>query len=114
MQNINEIIAVASAALGFLATLAGLIVPLVKNVKAKKHLAALAKITSALKNFIVDAEQFTNYTGEEKKQFVLTRVSRYAQQNNLPFDEQEADDQLEEMVALTKSVNNGARFKEVF
>lgn len=114
MQNIKEIITIASAALGLFATLTGLLVPLIKNVKAKKRLAALSKLSSALQNFIVDAEQFAHYTGEEKKQYALTRASRYAQQNNLPFDEQQVDAQIEEMVALTKSVNSGARSKEVF
>lgn len=105
MENIKEIISVVSACLGFAATLTGLLIPLVKNVKAKNKLAALGRLATALQLFIADVEQYAHFTGEEKKQFVLTKANRYALENKIPFNEQTVSEKIEELVALTKSVN---------
>ncbi len=105
MENIKEIITIASACLGLIATITGFLIPLVKNVKAKNKLTALNKLTTTLQAFIVDAETFTNFTGAEKKEYVMTKVNRYAMENKIPYDEQAVSDKVEEIVALSKEVN---------
>ena len=65
MENLEQIIAVASAGVGLLATLTGFLIPLVKNVKAKNKLMALKELSSVLQSLIMDAEQFVNFSGEE-------------------------------------------------
>ncbi|MCX4287017.1 MAG: phage holin, LLH family [Clostridia bacterium] len=105
MENIKELITIASACLGFIATLTGFLIPLVKNVKAKNKLKSLNKLSVALQAFVVEAEQRVNFTGEEKKQFVLTKANRYALDNKIPFNEQSVDGEIESLVALSKSVN---------
>lgn len=105
MENIKEIITIASACLGLLATITGFMIPLVKNVKAKNKLTALNKLTTTLQSLIVDAEAFTNFTGAEKKEYVMTKANRYAMENKIPYDEQAVSDKVEEIVALSKEVN---------
>ncbi len=105
MENIKEIITIASACLGLVATVTGFLIPLVKNVKAKNKLSSINKLTTVLQTLIIDAEQFANYTGEEKKEYVLTKANRYALNNNIAFDEQTVSDKVEELVKLSKSVN---------
>lgn len=105
MENIKEIITIASACLGLIATITGFLIPLVKNVKAKNKLTALNKLTTTLQAFIVDAETFTNFTGAEKKEYVMTKVNRYAMENKIPYDEQAVSDKVEEIVSLSKEVN---------
>ncbi len=105
MENIKEIITIASAALGLLATVTGFLIPLVKNVKAKNKLAALNKLTKVLQTLIVDAEKYVNFSGEEKKAYVVTNANRYALDNKIAFDEQMVSDKVEELVALSKAVN---------
>lgn len=105
MENIKEIITVISACLGLVATVTGFLIPLVRNVKAKNKLAALNKLTSTLQSLIVDAETFTNFTGAEKKEYVMTKANRYAIDNKIPYDEQAVSDKVEDMVALSKEVN---------
>ena len=105
MENIKELITIASACFGFIATLTGFLIPLVKNVKAKNKLKSLNKLSVALQAFVVEAEQRVNFTGEEKKQFVLTKANRYALDNKIPFNEQSVDGEIESLVALSKSVN---------
>lgn len=105
MENIKEIITIASACLGLIATATGFLIPLVKNVKAKNKLTALNKLSTTLQAFIVDAETFTNFTGAEKKEYVMTKANRYAIENKIPYDEQAVSDKVEEIVALSKEVN---------
>lgn len=105
MEDIKEIITIASACLGLLATVTGFLIPLVKNVKAKNKLTALNKLSTTLQAFIVDAEAFTNFTGAEKKEYVMTKANRYAIENKIPYDEKAVSNKVEEIVALSKEVN---------
>lgn len=105
MENLEQIITIASAGVGLLATITGFLIPLVKNVKAKNKLMALNQLSTLLKSLIVEAEQFVNFTGEEKKEYVLTKANRYALENKIPFDESTIDEEIEKMVKLSKNVN---------
>ncbi len=105
MENIKEIITIASACLGLLATITGFLIPLVKNVKAKNRLTALNKLTTTLQSLIIDAETFSNFTGAEKKEYVMTKANRYAIEHKIPYDEQAVSDKVENLVALSKEVN---------
>lgn len=105
MENLKQIITIASACVGLLATITGFLIPLVKNVKAKNRLSALNKLTNVLQSLIVEAEKFTNFSGEEKKAYVLTNANRYALNNRISFDEQDVSSKVEELVALSKNVN---------
>lgn len=105
MENVKEIITIASACLGLIATITGFLIPLVKNVKAKNKLTALNKLTAALQSLIADAETFANFSGVEKKEYVMTRASRFAMENKIPYDEQAVSDEVENLVTLSKKVN---------
>ncbi len=105
MENLKQIITIASACVGLLATITGFLIPLVKNVKAKNRLSALNKLATTLQSLIVDAETFTHFTGAEKKEYFLKKANRYALENNIPFDEASVDAEIEKMVKLSKNVN---------
>ena len=105
MENIKQIITIASACVGLLATITGFLIPLVKNVKAKNKLTALNKLSTTLQSLIIDAEAFTNFTGAEKKEYVMTKANRYAIEHKIPYDEQAVSEKVEDMVALSKEVN---------
>ena len=70
---------------------------------------ALKELSSVLQSLIMDAEQFVNFSGEEKKEYVLTKANRYAIENNIPFDESAVDNEIEKIVNLSKNVNVGLR-----
>ena len=71
------------------------LIKFVKNEKAKRVLQHTLKITEQLQPLIVKAEEFLHYSGEEKKQFVLTAANRYALDNKLAFDNQRVSDLIE-------------------
>ncbi len=105
MDSIKEIITIVSACLGLLATAIGFLIPLVKNIKAKNKLTAVKKITSTLQSLIIDAEAFVNFTGTEKKEYVMTKANRYAIDNKIPYNEADISEKIEELISLSKEVN---------
>lgn len=105
MSRFKEIITIVSACLGLLATVTGFLIPLVKNVKAKNRLSAINKLTVTLQSLVVDAEKFADFTGAEKKEYVMTKINRYAIENKIPYDEKAVSEKIEELVALSKEVN---------
>ena len=105
MDNIEKIITISSTALGFVATVIGLLIPLVKNIKTKNRLSAIKKLTSTLQSLIIDAEAFVNFTGTEKKEYVMTKANRYAIENRIPFYEQDVSEKIEDLIKISKEVN---------
>ena len=112
MEKIEQIIIISANCLGLLATIIGFIIPLVKNIKAKNKLTALKNLTSTLQSLIIDAESFTNFTGAEKKEYVMTRANRYAIENKIPYNEKNVSDKVEELIAVSNKVNIGKTSKE--
>ena len=105
MERFEQILTIASACVGLIITFTGFLIPLVKNIKAKNKLIALNKLSSEVQKWIVEAEKFTNFSGEEKKTYVLTKANRYALQNKIDYDETAVSEAIEEEIALSKSVN---------
>lgn len=106
MENFQELITLVSAILGVVVTATGLLIPLVKNAKAKKRLSAINKLSEVLQKFVIEAEAFTNFTGAEKKEYVMTKANRYAIDNKISYDENAVSEKVEDLVALSKQVNN--------
>lgn len=77
----------------------------IKNGKAKKFLQQTLKITEILQQLIVVAEKFTNYTGAEKKEFVLTKIEQFSIENNMKFDSEQISQMIDTLVDTTKKVN---------
>lgn len=105
MEKLQQILTLAGTALPLLAAAVTFLCKFIKNEKVKKALAQSVKITEALQPLIVKAEQFTHYTGEEKKQFVLTEISRYAAENKITFDAEKTGKLIDDLVSTTKKVN---------
>ena len=88
-------------------------ITIIKYIKAKKNAKTtqeLAKAREELKSginiLIQEAEKFTHFKGEEKKNYVMTRAIQLA--NGLMSNE-ELDVYIEEQVALTDKVNKHNR-----
>lgn len=105
MENIEIIISIASAALGLLITTVTFLSKFVTNAKAKKAMENIVKIGNAVIPYIEEAETFVHYSGEEKKQYVLTKANMFAIENKIKFNEQAVSEKIEELVTLTKQVN---------
>lgn len=62
-------------------------------------------LSEELPKFIIEAEEFANYSGKEKKEFVKTKLAVYALNNKIRFNEEIFDESIDEIVDLTKKVN---------
>lgn len=105
MENLKIIISISSTALGLLITTITFISKFVSNAKAKKAMENIVQIGNAVIPYIEEAETFVHYSGEEKKQFVMTKANRFAIEHKIKFDEQAVSERIEELVSLTKQVN---------
>ena len=70
-----------------------------------KKIGAVNTHTQKLVEFIEEAEQHKNWTGSEKLAYVVTKYHQYCLDNRLDFQEEEAINEIEELVDLTNKVN---------
>lgn len=104
-EEIQGWVAVVSTVLGILITLISLIAPLIKNVKAKTALQGTAKVLKEIEKYMTEAETFVNYTGAEKKEYVLTKAKEYAKVTEVAITDEELSDAIEGVIYLTKNIN---------
>lgn len=111
MEKLELIVSLAGLAVGIIATVATFVVKYVSNAKAKKLAEQTIEICNAVMPYITKAETFVNYTGEEKKEYVMTKANQYAIENNISFNKEQVSEKVEELVQLTKDVNQRQKDK---
>lgn len=52
-----------------------------------------------------DAEQYKNFSSEEKKEYVKTKFNQYCIENGYEYDDKMTDNNIEELIAFSKKVN---------
>lgn len=114
MENLEIILSVAGAALGLLVTAVTFLLKFIKSAKAKKIAEQTIKISNAVLPYIKQAESFLHYSGQEKKEFVLTKANQFAIEQKVKFDTNLVSDKIEELVKLTKDVNKRDKDKANF
>lgn len=97
----DEIIKMVSLCVSLLISLFGFVVAVIKEVKLKKW----DQIKSVLITFIEKAEEYTTYSGAEKKTAVLKWTKEFCDSHNIKFDVEKVSEQIEELVEFTKKVN---------
>ena len=113
MQNITTIISLASASVTCLITSITFITKFIKSAKQKKQALQSIRLTDRLAPLIQQAEQYTYYTGAEKKTFVLTQANQFAIENKIPFNLYIINSKIEELLLLTKQVNSKAKINSL-
>ena len=78
----------------------------IKNKKLKNILEHAEELTKNIIQFIIEAEKFSNYTGSEKKEYVITRLQQYAIKNNIKFDNELISNKIEELIDMSRNVNS--------
>ena len=105
MENAELILSLAGTAFSLMVTCLIFIIRLVKTAKDRKRMQNYSFLDDAVAPLMEIAEGFTNYSGEEKKQFVLTKVNQFAIENGLKFDAEETAAKVEKLINLTKKIN---------
>jgi len=105
MQHLYIILSTSATTLGLLITTATFLSKAVKNGKAKRAAERILLVTESLMPYIQRAEEFINFSGKEKKEYVLTKANQFAIERKIPFNFEAVSNKIEELVALTKNVN---------
>ncbi|MGM9972311.1 MAG: phage holin, LLH family [Anaeroplasmataceae bacterium] len=104
-MDLEYILSLAGTSLGIIITILTFIIKLSKNTKVRKKAEKLLIMTSEIMNCVKEAEKFKNYTGLEKKNYVLTKINQYSIDNNIKYDEEYVSQRIEEIIETTKTVN---------
>ena len=104
-NDVTDNIEVLTGAVASLATIIGLYAKLTGSVKAKKLAEQLNLASEYAQEAVEAAEEFTNYTGAEKKQYALTWINQKCIEAGIEFDETQVSELIEQFVALSLKVN---------
>jgi len=102
---VREILVIVGAIVGIISTAVPLIIKLIKKSRQWTKERDWNKIMEMLPRLIVEAEHFTNYTGQEKKEFVKSRLAIFAINNRIAFNETGLEAAIDDAVKLTREVN---------
>ena len=100
-MNIYQIIEIAIACVGFIVSAISWIRYFIKSDKQKK--SDILKET--MLGLIEDAEKFAYYSGEEKKQFVMTRAKDFIQIHKLKITDNQLSAMIDRFVEMSNNVN---------
>ena len=112
MENLELIVSLAGTALSLFIACVLFIVKIIRGYITKKKLKNSYVLLEAVAPLMEIAEQFTNYSGEEKKEYVMTRVNQFALENRIKFDSEAVNEKIEELIGLSKKVNGVKSDKE--
>lgn len=105
MENAELIISLIGTAFSLLITCFIVIAKLIGSVKRRKSMQESADLLDAIAPLMEIAEKHRNYSGEEKKEFVLTKLNQFSIENGIEFKAEEITERLEKLINLTKQVN---------
>lgn len=110
--NISDILSWVIFGISFLLGLVSTLIPYLKTAKAKKNAEKVVKALSGfelicknIQPLVVKAEQFRNFSGAERKEWVMTQLRIVALENSIVFDENAVSEKVEEVVSTTNKVN---------
>jgi hypothetical protein len=110
-MDIEVIFSMVCTGLGFIITILTFIIKLSKNTKVRQNAEKLLLVTNQISTFVREAEAFVNYTGVEKKNYVLTKMNQFSIDNNIKYDQEYVSNKIEDIIDTTKIVNNSANSK---
>ena len=61
---------------------------------------------------VAEAEKFVDMDGAAKKEYVLEQAQLWAKKNNVEFDSEQVSQTIEDIIALSKQVNQREKDKE--
>ena len=109
MENFELIVTLAGTAFSLLVTCTIFVIRLVKALRDKKTFLDNLILEEAITPLMELAEKFLNYSGEEKKEFVITKINQFALENKLYFNAEIISEKIEKLIELSKQVNTGKK-----
>ena len=105
MEKLEYIFSLVGTALSFLVALLTLVVNLMKVLKDKSVTEDREKLVEKLLELVVEAEGVLDYSGKEKKAYVMDKISEFASETDIEADLEFISEEIEKLVELSKQVN---------
>lgn len=102
----TENLEIMLSVVGLILTSVICIIKAIINGKQKRWLKDSTTLLDAVAPLMEIAEKYVNYSGEEKKQYVLTKINQLAIENGVHFNAEQISTKIEELIVLSKKVNN--------
>ena len=106
MENLEVILSLIGTSFSLLVACIIFLIKLIKCVRSKKGKQNLDLLLEAVAPIVEVAEGYANFSGEEKKEYVLTKVNQFAIENGITFDTNLISDKIENLITLSKKVNS--------
>lgn len=106
LENIEIYLSLAGVILSLVVSLIVFIIKFIKAIKNKKAQQDEVDLLDAVAPIMEIAETFTHYSGEEKKEYVLTKINQLAIENGVDYDSETVTSKIEELIKLSKQVNS--------
>ena len=105
MEKLEYIFSLVGTVLSFLVALLTLVLKLMKVLKDKSITEDREKLVEKLLELVVEAEGRLDYSGKEKKAYVMEKVSEFASKEDIEADLEFVSEEIEKLVELSKQVN---------
>jgi len=107
-ESIQEILIIVTLLLGIVGTVAGWF----KSDKAKKIAKNSITLKEQVEKYVQVAEELSETSGPEKKQYVLTKIKEEAEKQGFNFDADQVSSLIEDLIKITRKVNITKEEKE--
>lgn len=105
IDKILEIKELLAVILSMIISFIVVLLKLFKNVKLKNKAQSLIEVEKSVKDNICRIEDFTNFTGIDKKEWVKTKVNQFCINKGMEYDEKIVDELIEMFISFSKLVN---------
>ena len=105
MEKVEYIFSLVGTVLSFLVALLTLASKLMKVLKDKSITENREKLVEKLLELVVEAEGMIDYSGKEKKSYVMEKILEFASETDMEVDFEFASQEIEKLVELSKLVN---------
>ena len=105
MEDLKLYISIVIFILGLITSIISIIIKYTKNIKVKNNLKNILGVIEELIPLIEEAETFSSYSGEEKKEYVISRIYRKLNKEDIKIDEEKINEMIEKLVSFSKEVN---------
>ena len=105
MEDLKLYISIVIFILGLITSIISIIIKYTKNIKVKNNLKNILGVIEELIPLIEEAETFSSYSGEEKKEYVISRIYRKLNKEDIKIDEEKINEMIEKLGSFSKEVN---------
>lgn len=105
MENIEWILSLAATVLSLFVACVSFLIKLIKTVREKIRNKKHSELMESVAPIMEIAENYTQYKGVDKKEYVMDKVNLYAAENGLLYDAKAVAEKIEELIEFSKQVN---------